>query len=98
MVVLRLLVKIPPPQLQTGHSFGGVNSTNHSNGDGATETMFMLILRNPEKISMRTLTGQIQDKWMKLRPGFGYALHLIVCDLVSTCYVIRNTVTNLDEK
>ncbi|ODM15383.1 hypothetical protein SI65_09324 [Aspergillus cristatus] len=78
MVFLRLTVKIyPPEQIQSSSSFSfrsilssdndaGRNSSGAPAGKPAS---FLLVLENPEDVTLGGLAKMIQAKWTKLRPN-----------------------------
>lgn len=77
MVFLRLTVKIyPPEQIQSNSSFSfrsilssddaGRNSSGAPAGKPAS---FLLVLENPEDVTLGGLAKMIQAKWTKLRPN-----------------------------
>ena len=64
MVLLRLTVKIPPPEV--------VQNRRRSTGTAQEKpTSFLLVIRNPEQLTLGELTWMITEKWFKLRPGAG---------------------------
>lgn len=65
MVLLRLTVKIPPPDV--------VQSRRRSTSNAqAKPTSFLLVIRDPEQLTLGELTWMITDKWSKLRPEAGW--------------------------
>ncbi|PKY04686.1 hypothetical protein P168DRAFT_326488 [Aspergillus campestris IBT 28561] len=75
MVFLRLTVKVyPREQTQSSGSFFrhliGERDNNDSAANGAAKkpASFLLVLPDPEEITLGGLAGRIQEKWRKLRP------------------------------
>jgi hypothetical protein len=80
MVFLRLTVKIlPREQLVTTSSSSSIRSTlsdpsrkeeADSNGNDAAgkAASFLLVLQNPEEVTLGSLARMILEKWTKLRP------------------------------
>lgn len=82
MVFLRLTVKIyPREQLQSTSSFSfrsilgdrGNDRDDANRGSAGSAAgkpaSFLLVLGNPEDVTLGGLAGMIQDKWRKLRPN-----------------------------
>ncbi|GFF82769.1 hypothetical protein IFM61606_02535 [Aspergillus udagawae] len=79
MVFLRLTVKVyPREQTQSSSSFsirsflGDRDRDASSQNSGPTAgkpASFLLVLENPEEVTMGGLAGMIREKWAKLRPG-----------------------------
>lgn len=76
MVFLRLTVKIyPPEQIQASSSFSlrSILSSddaarNSSAVPAGKPANFLLVLQNPEDVTLGGLAKMIQEKWTKLRP------------------------------
>lgn len=62
MVLLRLTVKVVPPPT------GGQLQARTQEG----ATSFLMVLRNPEKITLQDLTFTIADTWKNIRPDVEY--------------------------
>jgi hypothetical protein len=83
MVFLRLTVKILPREQQvTTSSSSSIRSTlsdpsgkkeADSNGNDAAgkAASFLLVLQNPEEVTLGSLARMILEKWTKLRPEAG---------------------------
>lgn len=71
MVLLRLTVKIPPPEV-VQHRRRSTNSTAQGK-----PTSFLLVIRNPEQTTLGELTWLITEKWSKLRPDAGFVLAVL---------------------
>jgi hypothetical protein len=79
MVFLRLTVKVyPREQTQSSSSFsirsflGDRDRDASSQNSGPTAgkpASFLLVLENPEEVTMGGLAGMIREKWTKLRPN-----------------------------
>ncbi|EAW23582.1 uncharacterized protein NFIA_022930 [Aspergillus fischeri NRRL 181] len=79
MVFLRLTVKVyPREQTQSSSSFsirsflGDRDRDASSQNSGSTAgkpASFLLVLENPEEVTMGGLAGMIREKWAKLRPN-----------------------------
>ncbi|RLL96320.1 hypothetical protein CFD26_106325 [Aspergillus turcosus] len=79
MVFLRLTVKVyPREQTQSSSSFsirsflGDRDRDASSQNSGPTAgkpASFLLVLENPEEVTMGGLAGMIREKWAKLRPS-----------------------------
>jgi hypothetical protein len=80
MVFLRLTVKVyPREQTQPSNSFSfrsllgdrerdDDNRTSSSTAAGKPAS-FLIVLENPEDVTLGGLAGMIRAKWRKLRPG-----------------------------
>ncbi|GFF60257.1 hypothetical protein IFM62136_04519 [Aspergillus lentulus] len=79
MVFLRLTVKVyPREQTQSSSSFSIRSflgdrdrdaSSQNSGPTGGKPASFLLVLENPEEVTMGGLAGMIREKWAKLRPN-----------------------------
>ncbi|KAL2815652.1 hypothetical protein BDW59DRAFT_15347 [Aspergillus cavernicola] len=80
MVFLRLTVKVyPRDQIQTSNSFSfrsllgdrerDDSSRNSSDTTTGKPASFLIVLENPEDVTLGGLAGMIREKWRKLRPG-----------------------------
>ncbi|KAL1956610.1 hypothetical protein VTO42DRAFT_6957 [Malbranchea cinnamomea] len=62
MVLLRLTVKVLPPEVVTQTRHRAVHDAQ------SKPTSFLLVLRNPENVTLGELCWMIREKWAKLRP------------------------------
>ncbi|RHZ46326.1 uncharacterized protein CDV56_100739 [Aspergillus thermomutatus] len=80
MVFLRLTVKVyPREQTQSSSSFSirsflgdrdrDASSQGSSGPTAGKPASFLLVLENPEEVTLGGLAGMIREKWAKLRPG-----------------------------
>lgn len=74
MVLLRLTVKVlPREQLPSASAtfFRSIlrdRKEDVDNSAAGKPATFLLVLRNPEEVTLGGLAGMIQQKWRKLRP------------------------------
>ena len=66
MVLLRLTVKVLPPE-HVGESSNSSNGVAwHNNGDWKV-TSFLMVIHKPEQVTLGELAWMITEKWRKLR-------------------------------
>ncbi|KAL2214986.1 hypothetical protein M432DRAFT_152777 [Thermoascus aurantiacus ATCC 26904] len=73
MVFLRLTVKVLPREQLPSTSSTFLRSIlgdrkDDADASAAKPATFLLVLRNPEEVTLGGLAGMIQEKWKKLRP------------------------------
>lgn len=66
MVLLRLTIKVPPRERL---NVGSPSLSDDGNAGSGGGTKFLLVVPDPEKITVGMLAGMIQTQWKKLRPG-----------------------------
>lgn len=69
MVLLRLSVKVYPPDLRARD--GRDKSQSSSDTTAAEPAGFLLLLHDPEMVTLAGLAAMTRERWKKLRPNAG---------------------------
>ncbi len=68
MVLLRLTVKILPPD-HVGESSRSLSGIADHNNVESKVTSFLMVIHKPQQVTLGELAWMITEKWRKLRPN-----------------------------